>query len=81
MNGFIDEHRARFGVEPICRVLSERGCPIAPRTCWAGRRRPLSVRDAALFVEVRRVHYASHGGLYGARKVYAQLPREGIIWS
>ena len=29
---FIDEHRSRFGVEPICRVLTEHGCKIAPRT-------------------------------------------------
>jgi putative transposase len=79
--GFIDEQRASFGVEPICRVLSGHGCPIAPRTYYAARTRPVSarsVRDAALLVEVRRVHTASRGGLYGARKVHAQLLREGI---
>ena len=32
---FIAEHRARFGVAPICRVLSAHGCPIAPRTFYA----------------------------------------------
>ena len=36
-------------------------------------------RDAELLVQVRRVHAASRGGLYGARKVHAQLAREGII--
>jgi putative transposase len=78
---FIDAHRDRFGVEPICRVLSEHGCQIAPRTYWAAKRRPASarsIRDAALLVEIRRVHTASRGGLYGARKVHAQLVREGI---
>jgi putative transposase len=78
---FIDEHRSRFGVEPICRVLTQHGVPIAPRTYYAARGRPLSarsIRDAELLIEVRRVHTASRGGLYGARKVHAQLAREGI---
>ena len=34
---FIDGHRARFGVEPICRVLTEHGCPIAPSACYAAK--------------------------------------------
>jgi putative transposase len=78
---FIDEHRARFGVEPICRVLAGHGWRIAPRTYYTARGRGLSaraVRDADLLVEIRRVHTASRGGLYGARKVHAQLTREGI---
>ena len=78
---FIDEHRARFGVEPICRVLSQHGCQIAPRTYYAAKTRPPSrraVRDVELLVEIRRVHAASRGGLYGARKVHAQLAREGV---
>ena len=78
---FIDEHRRSFGVEPICRVLSGHGCPIAPRTYYAARTRPVSarsIRDAELLVEIRRVHRASRGGLYGARKVHAQLVREGV---
>ena len=37
---FIAEHRARFGVAPICRVLSEHGCTIAPRTFYAWLSRP-----------------------------------------
>ena len=32
---FIDAHRHRFGVEPICRVLREHGLPIAPSSCYA----------------------------------------------
>jgi putative transposase len=31
---FIDVHRGRFGVEPVCAVLSEHGCKIAPNTYW-----------------------------------------------
>jgi transposase len=48
---FIDAHRDRFGVVPICRALAGQGVPIAPRTYWARRSRPPSRRalaDAAL---------------------------------
>jgi putative transposase len=34
---FIDEHRDRFGVAPICRALGVHGMQIAPRTYWAHR--------------------------------------------
>jgi putative transposase len=78
---FIDEHRARFGVEPICRVLTEHGCKIAPNTYWTARRRPpsaRSVRDDYLKGEIARVWRENMGGVYGADKVWAQLNREGI---
>ena len=78
---FIDEHRASFGVEPICTVLTANRCAIAPRSYYAFKSRPRSsrsLRDEQLLVEIRRVHAASRGGLYGARKVHAQLVREGI---
>lgn len=81
---FIDGHRGRFGVEPICRVLTEHGVPIAPSTYYAHRRRPLSarsVRDARLLPEITRVHSDPQigRGLYGARKVWHQLRREGGV--
>ena len=80
---FIDDHRDRFGVEPICRVLSEHEVKIAPSTYYAHRCRPASarsLRDAALLVEIVRVHSDPKigRGLYGARKVWHQLRREGI---
>ena len=68
-----------FGVEPICRVLSEHGCPIAPSTYWAAVKRPPSarvVRDRELLVQIRRIHEDNYG-VYGARKVWRQLLREG----
>jgi putative transposase len=71
----IDAHRDRFGVEPICQLL-----PIAPSTYYAARHRPASARavcDAKLKGEIRRVH-AEQFGVYGARKVWRQLHREGI---
>jgi putative transposase len=75
MIAYIDRHKDRFGVEPICQLL-----PIAPSTYHAAKRRPLSaraLRDEELKAEIRRVH-AEHFGVYGARKVWRQLHREGI---
>ena len=77
---FIDEHRERFGVEPICRVLSEHGCKIAPNTYWVAKKRGPSqraVRDAELMPEVVRV-FEANLFVYGADKVWAQLNRENI---
>lgn len=75
MIAYIDRHKDRFGVEPICRLL-----PIAPSTYHHARRRPPSARrrrDEELKVEIARVH-AEQFGVYGARKVWRQLHREGI---
>ena len=78
---FIDEHRDRFGVEPICRVLRQHGVPIAPSSYYAHKSRgpsPRSVRDAAVLAEIRRVQADRQAGrgLYGAKKIYKQLVRE-----
>lgn len=80
---FIDDHRDRFGVAPICRVLSEHGVPIAPSDYYAFKSRPVSaraLRDAELVVEIERVfHGRDKGrGICGARKVWRLLAREGI---
>lgn len=80
MIAFIDDHREAYGVEPICRVL-----PIAPSTyhTHAARRAdpgklPARARsDAALMVEIRRV-FEENFHVYGVRKVWRQLGREGI---
>jgi putative transposase len=77
---FIDEHRCRFGVEPICRVLTEHGCKIAPNTYWVSKKRARSarsVRDEQLVGEIVRV-YEGNMFVYGADKVWAQLNRENI---
>ncbi|WP_156482894.1 IS3 family transposase [Sphingopyxis granuli] len=79
MTAFIDEHRDVYGVEPICRVL-----PIAPSTYHervAQRRDPARLstrarRDQDLKPEVVRV-FAENFGVYGARKVWRQMNREG----
>ena len=75
MTAYIDDHKDRYGVEPICKLL-----PIAPSTYYDAKRRPPSaraVRDARLKAEIRRVH-AENFGVYGAEKVWRQLNREGI---
>lgn len=77
---FIDEHRVVHGVEPICRLL-----PIAPSTYHAhvakrddpARLSDRARRDAALRIEVRRVFDANFR-VYGVRKVWHQLRREGF---
>lgn len=84
---FIAEHRARFGVVPICRVLTEHGCKIAPRTFYAWQRREPSKRALwdMTVTEILAGYYEpdEHGrykpeSLYGATKMWAHLQREGI---
>jgi putative transposase len=75
MTRFIDGHRERFGVTPICRVLGWN-----PSTYYAYKARPPSdraLRDAWLGEQIERV-YADNYRVYGARKVWIQLHREGI---
>lgn len=77
---FIDAHRDRFGVEAICRTLTWAGTPASASTYYAAKRRPpsaRSVRDAELTEEIRRIHQSNYG-VYGARKVWHQLRRDGI---
>ena len=84
MTAFIDDHKDRFGVEPICRTLTAHGVPIAPSTYYAAKIRPPSarqVRDAALRVEIVRV-FADRElgrGLAGVRKVWRLLRRDPAV--
>jgi putative transposase len=76
---FIDEHREVFGVESICRVLTEHGWRIASSTYRAVKAGLPSVRqrrDQRLAQEIRRVHRSNYHA-YGARKVWLTLNREG----
>ena len=69
MIAYIDAHRDRFGVEPICRVLVQ----IAPSTYYAAKRRPPSaraVRDEELKAEIAPGARRATIGVYGARKVW-----------
>jgi transposase InsO family protein len=80
MVAFIDEYRGEYGVEPICGVL-----PIAPSTYHAYKAREVnpvlrsqrSQRDQELRGEIGRVWKKNHE-VYGVRKVWRQLNREGF---
>jgi putative transposase len=80
MRSFIDQHRKRFGVEPICKMLR-----VAPSAYWrhAARQRNPALRsararrDAFLIPHIQRVWQANFQ-VYGADKVWRQLQREGI---
>jgi putative transposase len=79
MVSFIDQHRAEYGVEPICAQL-----PIAPATYYEQKAReaeperlpPRVGRDAEISQEILRV-YDENFQVYGARKIWRQLGREG----
>jgi putative transposase len=81
MIAFIDDEREAHGVEPICKVL-----PIAPSSYYAhvaqradtSKRSARAQRDAKLTIEVQRV-FAENFGVYGVRKVWRQLQREGFV--
>ncbi len=69
----------RWGVESICTQLTELGVPIAPSTYYDQLNREPSrreVRDEDLKAQIARVHAANYG-VYGARKVWLALNREG----
>jgi putative transposase len=60
---FVNQHRERFGVEPICDVLQ-----VAPSTYYAAVSRPPSARqieDKKLTVDLLRV-YEENQQVYGA---------------
>ena len=74
MTRFIDANRQRFGVEPICTALQ-----VAPSTYYAAKQRPSSARarsDAGLKPVLQRIH-AANFDVYGVRKMWLQLLRDG----
>jgi putative transposase len=80
MVAFVDQHRDAYGVESICRLL-----PIAPSTYFRRRaqdvdpsqRSARAQRDDVLKAIIRRV-WTEHHQVYGARKVWKQMGREGL---
>ena len=72
---FINHHRDRFGVEPICETLE-----VAPSTYYAAVSRAPSARrrrDDELKAAITRVH-RDNFNVYGVKKVWKQLRREAI---
>jgi putative transposase len=81
MRAFIDQHRATFGVEPICKVLQM--APSGYRRYAAQRRHPArrsarAQRDEVLMGHIQRV-WDANLQVYGADKVWRQLQREGLV--
>ena len=79
MVAYIDQDRDRFGVEPICRVLSEHGCQVAPSTYYAAKSRPLSpraVRDGVM-IPILVALWAANYRVYGAHKLWKAARRAG----
>jgi putative transposase len=80
MVSFIDQHRAEYGVEPICEQL-----PIAPSTYYEYKAReaeperlpPRVRRDAEISHQIQRV-WDENFQVYGARKIFRQLSRDGL---
>ncbi len=80
MVGFINDHRALYGVEPICRLV-----PIAPSTYYRHRARqldpakrsPRALRDEVLKAIIQRI-WTEQQEVYGSRKVWKQMGREGL---
>ncbi len=77
---FIDQHRKRYGVEPICRLV-----PIAPSTYFRRKREQAdpatrsarAIRDEVLKAIIERI-WREHDQAYGAHKVWKQMGREGL---
>ena len=81
---FIDDHRDRFGVEPICRVLTEHSVKIAPSGYYAFKTRPVAartLRDEELIVEIERVFWDPKLGrrISGTRKMWHVQNRQGVV--
>jgi putative transposase len=77
---YIDSHRDRFGVEPICRVLTGHGIQIAPSTYYARRCQPVSparLAEAYLVNALIDLHQANWG-VYGAEKLWHAARRAGL---
>jgi putative transposase len=80
MYAFSEAEREAHGVEPICRVLG-----IAPSADYVHRQRQADAarqstraqRDAVLHDDITRIYDANHA-VYGVRKVWRQLQRDGV---
>ncbi|MBI4941004.1 MAG: IS3 family transposase [Actinobacteria bacterium] len=77
---YIDRYRGRFGVEPICSVLSEHGMKIAPSTYYAHAARPVSPAglEEAYLVNALVTLWEDNWGVYGARKLWHAARRAGL---
>jgi transposase InsO family protein len=77
---YIDTYRGRFGVEPICAVLSEHGMKIAPSTYYARKACPVSeaALQEAYLVNAIVTLWEQNWRVYGVRKLYHEARRAGL---
>jgi putative transposase len=80
---YIDQHKDRFGVEPICAALRVEGIQVAPSGYYAHKQRSPSRRalsDAVLAEVIEATFWDRERGrgVYGARKMFHQLRRDGV---
>jgi putative transposase len=77
---YIDAHRSRFGVDPICAVLTEHGISIAPSTYYKAKQRGrISDTELADAYAANAVHtlFVANKRVYGARKLWRAMKRAG----
>lgn len=77
---FVDSQREEHGVQPVLEALTQTPAQIAPSTYYAAKSRPESARaarDRELTEKIEQVHEDNYG-VYGARKVWAELNRRGV---
>jgi putative transposase len=77
---FVNSQREEHGVQPVLRALQGTPAQIAPSTYYAAKTRPASaraVRDGELIAKIEQVHEVNYG-VYGARKVWHELNRQGV---
>jgi len=75
VSAFIDEHRARFGVEPICRTLDVSASAYYQRA--TGAKSVRRIQDERLLEVIERLHARNYGA-YGYRKTWLALRRAGV---
>ena len=77
---FVDSQKAEHGVQPVLQALESTPAQIAPSTYYAAKTRPVSarrVRDTELIVTIEQIHEANYD-VYGARKIWHELHRQGV---
>ncbi|GAA3624803.1 hypothetical protein GCM10022223_47360 [Kineosporia mesophila] len=78
---YIDEHKDRFGIEPICRLLSQHGIQIAPSTYHARRTEPVIEAElgGAYAVNTLLDLHRANRGVHGSRTGWHALRRAGHV--
>ena len=77
---FVDSQKEQHGVQPVLQALEGTPAQIAPSTYYATKTRPASARttrDSELTALIKQIH-AENYGVYGARKIWHELHRQGV---